>query len=218
VSVFTCSEFDEQLEELAVGDLDESARRIALDHAAACRRCRQRLDDLLGITAAMLEFAPHREPPAGFENRVLDRLDGQRAVSHRRVIGRWLAVAAAVAALIVSVGAGFAAGRRQDATSEASARSGAIETADGSTVGSIRLVRAAQPYALVTIDHAQPQSAVVRCELVFGDGSVETIGTWGYGDIRNRVWAVGIDDHMVSATSMRLVDESGALLATAQLA
>ena len=58
-------------------------------------------------------------------------------------------------------------------------------------------------------------AGVVRTRLP--DGSEVTVGAWDYDDVADHVWAVGIEERLLDATEMRIVDESGTVLATATL-
>ena len=212
-----CAELDERLEELALGEVVEPARSRLLAHVATCGDCRGRLDAMLGLTDSLLALAPAHEPPPGFEMRVLERLGMPQGNAPRRRSPRWLAVAAAVAILAALVG-GVALGRRGGSgTAESAARAGEIVRADGSHVGSIRLIAAAQPYALVMIEHPQPGPNSVTCRLELPGGRTVVVGSWGYDDVRAGVWAVGVDDELLAAVAMQIVDQSGNVLATATL-
>ena len=212
-----CEDLDERVEQLALGEEVEPARSRLLAHVASCGDCRSRLDAVLGLTDSLLALAPAHEPPPGFETRVLERLgiaQGQ-APSHRR--GRWVAVAAAVAILAAAVG-GVALGRRGDGGMvESSVRTGEIVRADGSHVGSIRLIDGAQPYALVMIEHPSPGIGSVACRLELPDGRMVVVGSWGYDEVKAGVWAVGLPAGLLTAVAMQVVDQSGKVLATATL-
>lgn len=96
-----CATIRDALPELALGIADGEQRARMLEHIAECPGCRRELEELSSLTDELFALAPEREPPAGFENRVLDRLEvGQprrRATWRRRV--RRLAFAAAVPAV-----------------------------------------------------------------------------------------------------------------------
>ena len=222
----TCDQFDLQVEELALGHLDEPQRGRLLTHAAGCPACQSQLDTLAGLSDQLLVLAPEHEPPAGFEQRVLERLGSSvRADGHppaRR--HRWLAAAAAVAALGVGAG-GWAVGHQSGtrATSAPAnarsgvARSGAITTAAGARVGTVSLVGGAQPYVLVTLDHPQPGSAEVYCELVSPSGGAVRVGSWSYDDVAASVWAIGIQRDLLDAVAMNVVTDDGVVVASAAL-
>lgn len=95
-----CAKIREALPEVALGIADGEQRALALDHIARCSDCRRELEELSTIADELIALAPQREPPPGFENHVLDRLDARqrtRRPARRRL--RRLAFAAAVPAI-----------------------------------------------------------------------------------------------------------------------
>ncbi|MDO8365020.1 MAG: hypothetical protein Q7V88_19175 [Actinomycetota bacterium] len=221
-----CTRFDEQLEELAVGDLAEPERGLLLAHVATCGLCRERLDDLLALTDNLLAFAPQHEPPPGFESRVLERLGVAEPAARRarqRHTSPWWVAAAAVALLgAVATGIGLGRSRWDDdptaAGAGAVAGEGPIVAADGRELGTIQLVDGPHPFALVTIDRPVDRGQRVTCQLVLADGSAVTVGWWDYTDVKAGVWAVGVAPSLLDAVGMRILDEQGSVLATATLA
>jgi anti-sigma-K factor RskA len=115
----TCAEFGELAPELALGILSGNERAIALGHLAACAACRDQLDDLARVADNLLLLGPTREPPIGFESRVVARLQqeggdagqGQarqlRPRRRRTTPYRLLALAAAAAIVVVAVTVGL---------------------------------------------------------------------------------------------------------------
>lgn len=95
-----CARIREALPELALGIADGEQRARALEHIAGCPDCRRQLEELSSLADEMIALAPQREPPPGFENRVLDRLaipQPRRRPARRRL--RRLAFAAALPAV-----------------------------------------------------------------------------------------------------------------------
>jgi hypothetical protein len=108
-----CDEFANMAPELALGILSGNERATALGHLAGCASCRERLDDLARVADNLLLLAPAKEPPIGFESRVLGRLQaagagmaegaGPAPVVHPRwAPHRRLLVLAAAAAIVVA--------------------------------------------------------------------------------------------------------------------
>ena len=94
----TCDEVRELAPELALGIAAGEERARALAHIANCAECRALVDELTRTTDSLLQLAPQKEPPIGFEARAVRRVRGQRP-RHR------LRVATAVASIVlVSVG------------------------------------------------------------------------------------------------------------------
>ena len=95
-----CAAIREALPEVALGIADGEQRARALEHTVRCSECRRELEELSSLADELIALAPQREPPPGFENRVLDRLD-VRQPRHRpaRRRLRRLAFAAALPAV-----------------------------------------------------------------------------------------------------------------------
>jgi hypothetical protein len=77
-----CGEFAEVAAELALGVLTGRERAAALAHLDGCESCREQVRELTMTGEELLGLLPSREPPAGFESRVLDRL-GLSAPRHQ---------------------------------------------------------------------------------------------------------------------------------------
>jgi hypothetical protein len=96
--------------ELALGIADGEQRAQALRHLAECAECRRAVEELTAVADELLMLAPEREPPAGFESRVLAGMEPEPAPPRRR--RAWLRVltpigaAAAAAAVTVAVALG----------------------------------------------------------------------------------------------------------------
>jgi hypothetical protein len=99
VSSLSCAETRELAPELALGILSGAERAEAVLHVNGCARCQAHLAELTEAADAIPQLAPQAEPPAGFEARVLRRLDEGDRRTRRRWIAR-LTVAAAVAVIV----------------------------------------------------------------------------------------------------------------------
>ncbi len=75
----SCERFDALAAELALGIADARERADALRHLTECAACRRALEELSEVADELLLVVPEREPPAGFEARVLARLEAARA-------------------------------------------------------------------------------------------------------------------------------------------
>jgi hypothetical protein len=213
-----CERFDAQLEELALGHVPEPERTVLLAHSASCRACRARLDATVDLSDTLLLLAPQHEPPPGFESRVLDRWGTRHEAGERRSSRlRWLAAAAALLVLVGAASVAALVARSDPDERLAVARSGAIVGTDGTRTGSVELIGGDHPYALVVIDHPRARPGEVRCLLRAADGTDVEVGRWDYEDVRMNIWAIGIDRSLLSARLMRVVDDQGTVLASAQL-
>jgi hypothetical protein len=70
----SCDEFAQVAAELALGVLTGRERAAALAHLDGCESCRERVRELTMTGEELLSLLPSREPPAGFETRVLERI------------------------------------------------------------------------------------------------------------------------------------------------
>ncbi|WP_329247285.1 hypothetical protein OG417_53240 [Actinoallomurus sp. NBC_01490] len=66
-----CEETRQVLPELAAGVAPAEDRAKALRHLAVCRRCHRELEVQTALIDELLQLAPERQPPAGFEASVL---------------------------------------------------------------------------------------------------------------------------------------------------
>jgi len=102
-----CSRVRQSLPELALGIAGGDERARALDHVAGCTECSRELDELSAIADALVALTPEREPPAGFEARVLMRLSPPRSPARPRRLRRFgfagTAIASAAAAALALV-------------------------------------------------------------------------------------------------------------------
>jgi hypothetical protein len=118
----TCDHVEELAPELALEIAAGPERDAALQHVAGCASCRRTVSDLTSVGEDLLLLAPPREPPAGFDDRVLLRLappapsEGRAPAPARATPRRWLRGLAAVAAVFLA--ATIAAGSVYVATSD----------------------------------------------------------------------------------------------------
>ena len=94
-----CEQVRELAPELALGIAEAKERDAALRHLTGCSGCRQLVAELSSVGDELLRLAPAKEPPVGFESRVLARLTEPPRRRRLRPLApprRWVAVAAAV--------------------------------------------------------------------------------------------------------------------------
>ena len=95
-----CADTWKVLPELALGIADGEERALALEHLSGCSDCRRELEQLSAIADDLLALAPEREPPAGFEARVLERVKTHPARPRPR--RRWVMRLSFAAAVVAS--------------------------------------------------------------------------------------------------------------------
>src|SRR5215468_3503096 len=205
-----CDEARELAGELALGIADGEDRARVLDHAADCPDCRRELERLSVLADELLLLAPEREPPAGFEVRVLRAVQSRPAP--RRRIWRALPVAvAALAAAAITAGSllyAFRDDRRladhyRATLSEAHGSyfsAVRLHDAAGAPGGVVFLYRGAPSWMVVTVDGPYRDSAR-RAELVAVGGRRVPLSRFRLGD---GTWggAIPIDPRRLAAVHL----------------
>ena len=157
----TCDEFREQLAELAVGSIDASERNDLLTHTAACASCQMALDQMTTVADRVLDDTAEIEPPPGFEQRVLSRLNASPLATvsapRARVRGAVLVACALAAGSIAAVlVANSVRDRAQPSAAVHAIRQGILIRKDGRPNGQVMLVDQPRAMVIVTIDHPRP--------------------------------------------------------------
>lgn len=201
-----CGELRDALTEVALGVADGTTRGAVMAHLATCDRCRDELSSLSAAADELLLLVPDREPPAGFEGRVLARLDpagpaGSRGPTtlRRHRMRRAALAGVAAAGLLVAGGAGAWVVTAPDRELAATYRT-TLDTAHG------RYLTAAD---LVTEDPASDSTASdstagdnTAGEDTAGNGSTGSVGTvflyegdpsWAYVVVRDAGPAASYD-------------------------
>jgi hypothetical protein len=130
----SCSDLEVLAPDLALGQVAGDERAQALEHLDSCARCRELVAELSVTVDTVGALAPPAEPPAGFEARVLDRVDVEARRSARRV-ARARAVLIAAAVVIGALIVGGALWLRPSGSSSREVASYEMHTADGRAVG-----------------------------------------------------------------------------------
>ena len=179
-----CREVRDLLPELAAGVASGEMRAAALAHLAGCAECRAELDEVAATVDELLLLAPEREPPAGFDLRVISSLGGARPDSHRL---RDSLMLAAAFVLIAGAAGGIAwatggddrslADQYRDtlAVADGSAMRAADITAGGTTYGDVFVYEGHPSWLFLTM--AAPGSGSYPVRLVTTDGQSVRLGT-----------------------------------------
>jgi hypothetical protein len=204
----TCADVEAMAAELALGLVGGPERAAALDHIEGCPRCRAMVDELAAASDELLLLAPSAEPAAGFEQRVLARLQPSRAVLGRprrplQVVG---AVAAAVALLLAGVGVGRI--NRGSSLIEATMR-----TASGRVVGDAYLHEGDPPWVFVAVPGwsdgpAGGQRPEYTVRLTLADGRTSDLAG-GDLDGGKGAWGSALDVSPRDVRAVALVGEDG---------
>ena len=201
-----CLSVRELLVELAAGVASGEERAEALRHLARCPACRRELDEIVTLTDELLLLAPRREPPAGFESSVLERLQPRRRGSARTKGALLLAASLGLVALLgagtvlwATAGDRDLAARYRRTLSIADGRyfAAATLTSRGQEAGHLFAYEGAPSWVFVTIEAAvEPgryevqlttesgeQLDIGRCRIENGRGSWGTSIDVPVGDI-----------------------------------
>jgi hypothetical protein len=135
----SCEHTRQLAAELALGIADGADRAQALQHLAECAECRRAVEDLSAVTDELLMLAPERQPPVGFESRVLALLQPPPIARRRPRRRLGLLAAAASAAVAAAAAAAIVLGATSDDRRLADHYRAALATAHGSDFEAARL-------------------------------------------------------------------------------
>jgi anti-sigma factor RsiW len=201
--------------ELALGVLTGEDRATAVEHMEGCAECRAEVARLTEVADALREL-PSAEPPAGFEQRVLDRLAAPGAAPRIPVgSGRWRTrrVPLLVAAGLVGVavfGAGWAAGAARPVTSTIVTAAVAEPLTSGERrVGDIVVDRERPEQLSVWLE--APGPGTLTCDMLRRDGSVAASVSY---DARGGAEWWGVSRPPGELSTMRIADATGSEVAS----
>lgn len=214
----SCATVLDLIPEFALGTLGGDERALVLDHLRSCATCRGEADHLATVVDEIVATAGDREPPPGFEQRVLGRLTEpvtRTAVpSHRP--WRQVAVAAAVMAMLVA-GIAVALAVSRDAGPERSAlaaRSAPLRTPGGRTVGRASITAAPAALLVDAPSWDDGRAGTYRLRVTATDGRVTQQGPIDLEDGRAAYALDGVDAAHVVAVEM--VERDGRVACRAQ--
>lgn len=199
-----CAAVRERAAELALDILPSQERAAVLDHLEGCRACRSHVHELTVAADGLLSLLPAVEPPAGFEQRVLDRLVPPKRP--RRVSRRGLVVAAAVAGTAWASGWWLGGSRHHDAMLESEL------TAGGRPVGHAYVYADSPAWAYLAIEQSRPGQ--VRCTARLRDGRILPLGSFRLDGGRGH-WGGPVPADPTTVQAIELTGPDGTLIATA---
>ncbi|MEV2214894.1 hypothetical protein AB0H86_26175 [Streptomyces sp. NPDC050997] len=226
---FGCPQLRDIAAEAALGVLPAQERAAAVAHLQRCPNCLENVRELARAADELLNLIPGREPPVGFEARVLQRIGlplRRRRRTLRRRLG--LAAAAAVAAGALAVGGwavGFTAAPSPSATSPT--RPAPLLSADltshSQDVGRVFAYTGKQPWVYMSVDaddlRAGDRAALqgkVTCRIERADGSKADIGTFSLADGYAH-WVASYPAGSAPVTGVHLLAPDSSVVATATL-
>jgi hypothetical protein len=194
-----CADTWQGLPELALGIADGEERAHTLEHLAGCPDCRRELEELSSTADELLALIPEREPPAGFEDRVLRRLNAVKAPprrSRRLLLTRLSfagAVLASAAVTAIALTLSFSSDRRLAAQYRAALdgahgqffQSAGLHAPDGNEVGTVFAYQGSPSWLFYVLENGDRDS-VYREQIVTRSGRTITLprfrfvaATWG---------------------------------------
>lgn len=224
----SCRQCQELAEELALGVLSCHERADALAHLEGCSSCQDRVSALTATADRLVELLPPVQPPAGFEQRVINALTPSPPCTRR-----WrLPVAAALAAVALAAG-GWVVGWATHSSTPTQASSDAqagertvlyapLTTAEHDTVerqvGRVYLHPGHPSWIYLSVDTPNTTAGgAVSCEVVRRDGSTVPVGSFsltnGHGS-----WGGPAPVDRDSLATARLINQNGHTLAKANFA
>ena len=229
-----CSDYSDDLAELALGALTGRDRARALAHVDECPRCAEELEQLSRVADAVLQTAPEVEPPVGFESRLFERMGVAESAPGRRLrslpsLGsrrprQWMVAAVAAAAAFAALGLGLSTATAPPATQAQGvhgSQNGSQNVVtgnfvqDGRTVGHVVVAGGARPWVSMMLEDSTAQGAV-NCVVVTQDGVTHEIGSFvahaGYG-----AWVAPLHLDPKDVSKAEVVSPSGAVIASATL-
>jgi anti-sigma factor RsiW len=212
---------DDQLLDLALGDINDPEQERLLRHFAICQRCRAEYDAVAATVDGTLAAAPRVEPTPGFDRTVLDAM-GMGVASeadrgpHPRKQTLLLVAAVAVIALVLGVGGALVVTDLAGDTDSQTAPAGgaALRTGEGEQVGVVTPSRVeGEPVIVVDVTDGAA-GKYYECRLRLADGRGVPAGDWVM-ESPEATWVIPVPDGTVVA--VELVTRSGAVWSSARL-
>jgi len=210
----TCRIVRELAPDFVLGALSGSERADVLTHLATCVDCRRYVDEMAQVADALLVLAPEAEPPAGFESRVLARVQPRR----RRTTVRWIAAVAAAAVLAATATwIGASSAYRLDRATK-----GALQALGGRTLIAKDLRKVSDqthagyavaydgtaPWMFVYIDNErETQTYTIQCE--YKDGTTQQWPNSMRLRSGNGSWGGMIHSSVGQLRDVRILDSDG---------
>jgi hypothetical protein len=225
------SVYEQDLVELALGEVSEPRRSQLLSHLTGCLRCRHTYAEIVGAIDATVPAAPEAQPPAGFDLRVLATLGiephsptpatrwSTRLTSPRSL----LAAAALLLVATAGVVGGTAvlddspaqrpvAGGPEQALPEGSA---VLEKSDGTEVGTASVAWMHESRVLVVAVSDAPVGVRYSCRVRLAEGDTQVLGRWEASSPDGGVWVMPAPQGELNAID--LVTDSGQVWSSARL-
>jgi hypothetical protein len=214
----SCEEARALAPELSLGSATGEERARVLHHLASCPDCRRLVSELSAVADELLLLAPAHEPPAGFESRVLARLNERKTRSGR--LRRFAGIAAVALVAAGAAGGGVLWSVRSD-RDIASRYNEILALANGEYFQAAHLqdVRGGRrglvfgyqgdtSWLFVTV-HGPLDPGTYRAELVTGQGYTLLLDSAVDLSGERPSWGVVLPGELHGAAGVRIRDEEG---------
>jgi hypothetical protein len=236
-----CARLREAGAELALGILPARERAAAVAHLQNCPACRDHVRELAQTADGLAGLIPGREPPVGFEARVMERLGVRPRGNDRPPPTRWrrwrrlvLTTAAAATAFALGLG-GWALG---DSVTDRAPAAPAVPatvpapvpkpantlltadltttgTSSGQYIGQAFAFTGPAPWVYMSVDaEGLTAQGTVRCQIRRADGSTATVGHFTLTDGYAQ-WGGPYPASSSPVTGARLLAQDGSIMASA---
>jgi hypothetical protein len=167
-----CERFREVGAELALGVLPARDRAAAMAHLQECPACESYLGELTALGDRLVGLVPGVEPPVGFEQRVMDRLDLPASAPRRR------RVVLTFAAVLLALALGAAGWLGRDLQHRDGDDLVKVPlAAAGPVAGEVFAYRDSRSWLYVELS-GLPNDGSLSCQVRLADGQVFTVGTF----------------------------------------
>lgn len=221
---------EQDLVELALGEVSEPRRSQLLSHMTGCLRCRATYHEAVSAVDAVVPTAPAAQPPAGFDLRVLSAMGVEssngvgptRWITHNGTARLLLAAAAVLLVVAVGVvgssallGGGGTSNPQPTAGPLVAADSAVLKTGDGTTVGTAAVAWMHEDRVMVVQLNQAPVGVRYRCRVTMAEGNTKVLGQWTPSSARGGTWVMPAPQGDLNG--IQLVTDSGQVWSSAWL-
>ncbi|MET7697975.1 hypothetical protein [Streptomyces sp. NPDC005485] len=206
---------EDELIALALGTLPDEQSAL-LVHLTTCPACRTVYDEISGAVDAVLPAAPTVAAPAGFDAKVLERIEVRRPAPRRSYRIPLLVAAAAAMGVGLGAVATTIADQNPPSSVTASDHGALLVSRGGSTVGTVEPSYVDNHRVVVMQITDGPPDTHYHCRLVLKDGTRHDAGQWWTPSSGRATWIT----YGAAATIDRveLVNDAGQVWSSADLA